>query len=163
MIVCVGIASAVLFSTQPSAASSIREFISARASLIDYQLAQSDEDETEEHQVAPINKTVDIQQGQEITIFRELSIKYYVANYCATNGAFFTSEEVGRLKSELQSTFASLHLSQQQKDAVWNNIQATAPARLTGVTDEDCASEKQAYALIWPQVFAPTDAAENPF
>lgn len=104
-----------------------------------------------------------LEEAQELTIFRQFSIKYYVANYCAEHDAFFTAEEVERLRAELQSTFASMHLSQEKKDAAWNNIQATAPARLTGATEEDCASEKRAYALIWPQVFAPTNPVENPF
>lgn len=104
-----------------------------------------------------------LQEAQEVTIFRQFSTKYYVANYCAEHDAFFTAEEVERLRAELQSTFAAMHLSQEKRDAAWNHIQATAPAQLAGVADEDCASEKRAYALIWPQVFAPTSPVENPF
>ena len=104
-----------------------------------------------------------LQEAQEVTIFRQFSTRYYVASYCAEHDAFFTAEEVERLRAEHQRTFSTMHLSQQQKDAVWNHIQATAPAQLAGVTDEDCAAEKRSYALTWPQVFAPTDPAENPF
>lgn len=104
-----------------------------------------------------------VQESSELGIFIQFSTSYYVANYCAENDAFFTAEEVDHLKAALQSTFDAMHLSQEKKDAAWNHIQATAPAQLAGLTDEDCASEKRAYALIWPQVFAPTNPVENPF
>ncbi|MGX9144692.1 hypothetical protein [Mesorhizobium sp. 128a] len=103
------------------------------------------------------------QESEELAIFTQFSARYYIANYCAEHDAFFTAEEIERLTAELRSTFASMHLSQQKKDAAWNNVQAAAPAQLAGITEEECASEKRSYALIWPQVFAPSSPAENPF
>lgn len=143
-----------------------REIQRARAvAQVDERATESAESQATRQQEEASTKIDDaaLQEAQEVTIFRQFSIKYYVANYCAEHDAFFTAEEVERLRTELQSTFASMHLSQEKKDGAWNHIQATAPAQLAGVTDEDCASEKRAYALIWPQVFAPTNPVENPF
>lgn len=104
-----------------------------------------------------------LQETQELTLFTRFSANYYVANFCAEHDAYFSTEDVERLKAELQTTFASMHLSQDKKDAAWRNVQATAPAQLAGITENDCAAEKRSYALIWPQVFAPSDPVENPF
>lgn len=109
------------------------------------------------------NNKANVQEREELAIFIQFSASYYVANYCAEHDAIFTAEEVDRLKAVLQATFDAMHLSQEKKDAAWNHVQATTPALLVSFTDEDCASEKQAYALIWPQVFAPTNPVENPF
>lgn len=237
MVVCIGIG-AVLFALKPGLASSIREMIHiprTMPSSISDQVAQSDENETEEPQVVPgvssvfltklsaitesaaspdqklsdldalvrsygwpstppaIDKVVtearrkialeknansdtqkpypyagdiDLSQkpeDEQLGTFAAFSGKFFVAQYCSDNGAFFTPDDVERLKSEYQKIFSTMTVSQEKKDAIWQRIQAVGPTQLAGITGEACAAEKQSYLFMWPEVFAPTDPIANPF
>lgn len=108
---------------------------------------------------APVSE----REAEQAGIFFQFSLRFYVAKYCADHDAFFTSDEVDRLQATLKETFATMDLSQQRKDEIWKTIQERAPAQLSDMTEGECATEKRAYALLWPQVFAPSDPVQNPF
>ena len=102
-------------------------------------------------------------EAEQAGIFFQFSLRFYIAKYCADHDAFFTSDEIDRLQTTLKQTFATMDLSQQRKDEIWKTIQERAPAQLSNMTEGECATEKRAYALLWPQVFAPSDPVQNPF
>ncbi|RVC81768.1 MAG: hypothetical protein EOS54_03985 [Mesorhizobium sp.] len=108
---------------------------------------------------APVSE----REAEQAGIFFQFSLRFYVAKYCADHDAFFTSDEVDRLQATLKETFATMDLSQQRKDEIWKTIQERAPAQLSDMTEGECATEKRAYALLWPQVFGPSDPVQNPF
>lgn len=102
-------------------------------------------------------------EDDQLGTFMAFSGKFYVAQYCAENEAFFTSDDVSRLKVEFQKLFSSMTLSQAKRDAAWQIIQNVMPTQLAGMTAEECAAEKQSYLFMWPQIFAPDHPVENPF
>lgn len=165
MTVCIGVGG-VLFALKPGLASSIREMIhlprTAPLSTSD-QVTQTDETEQQPQQVA---SDIDLSQKPEeeqLRAFMMFSTKFFIAQYCSDNEAFFTSDDVERLKSKYQKIFSTLTLSQEKKDAIWQKIQAVGPTQLAGMTAQECAAEKQSYLFTWPDVFAPSNPVENPF
>ncbi|ESZ27571.1 hypothetical protein [Mesorhizobium sp. L2C067A000] len=140
----------------PSTPPAIYQVVTAAREKISAQKAQS-------QQSSGIFADNTKKENDELGLFMAFSAQFYVAKYCADNGVYFTSDEVDRLQLELQKTFATMSLSQQKKDVAWQNIQAVMPGQLVGMTEEECATEKNSYAFMWPQVFAPSAPMANPF
>ncbi|RWB44797.1 MAG: hypothetical protein EOQ46_12845 [Mesorhizobium sp.] len=102
-------------------------------------------------------------EDEQLGAFVAYASKFFLAQYCSDNGAFFTPDDVERLKTEYQKIFSTMTVSQDKKDAIWQKIQALGPTQLAGMTAQECAAEKQSYLFIWPDVFAPSNPVENPF
>lgn len=102
-------------------------------------------------------------ESEQLGAFIAFSGKFYVAQYCADNGAFFTPDDLERLKVAYQKMFSSMTVAQETRDAVWQKMQTFGPAQLADMTAEQCAAEKQSYLFTMPQLFAPSDSVANPF
>ncbi|MBZ9694890.1 hypothetical protein [Mesorhizobium sp. CO1-1-9] len=102
-------------------------------------------------------------EEEQLQTFIAYTSKFYVAQYCSDNGAFFTPDDIERLKLWYQNLFSTMTLSQEKRDAVWRNAQAIGPTRLAGMTAEECAAERQSYLFISSEIFAPSDPIDNPF
>lgn len=165
MIVCIGVGG-VLFALKPGLASSIREIIHLPRTVPFSNTGQLTKTAETEQQPQQVASDIDLSQKPEeeqVMAFTMYSSKFFIAQYCSDNEAFFTSDDVERLKSKYQKIFSTMTLSQEKKDDIWQKIQAVGPTQLAGMTAQECAAEKQSYLFTWPDVFAPSNPVENPF